>query len=53
MIIIRQEQPTDYRNSENDVKSAFSNVEISDKKDQHHSGEFDHLLTYQKNISWH
>ncbi|WP_045516738.1 GNAT family N-acetyltransferase [Neobacillus niacini] len=33
MIIIRQEQPTDYRNTENVVKNAFSTVEISDKKE--------------------
>lgn len=33
MITIRQEQPTDYKNTEYVVKSAFANVEISDKKE--------------------
>lgn len=33
MFTIRQEQPTDYRNTETVIKNAFANVEISDKKE--------------------
>ena len=33
MIIIRQEEPSDYKDTENVVKRAFAEVEISDKKE--------------------
>ncbi|MFP7300177.1 GNAT family N-acetyltransferase [Neobacillus niacini] len=33
MYAIRQEVPSDYRNTEEVIKSAFANVEISDKKE--------------------